>query len=212
MNVEVIVVGEFQVNCLVVWDKEPSAIVVDPGDDARLVLEFLDKKRLGVAAYVMTHAHMDHISGLAAMCRAKPAPIGMHPADLKWAFTEANQMPPYYGVPEKPPKIERELADDSEYTDAGLTYRIIATPGHSPGAVCIHFESENVLISGDTLFAGSVGRTDLPGGNARTLQQSLRKLARLPDNTIVYPGHGPTTTIGEEKVVNYFLQRLDGKW
>ena len=121
-------------------------------------------------------------------------------------FGDANQMMPFYGPPKRPSRIERELEDGQTWEDGGLAYQVIETPGHTPGGVCFLFPESNVLIVGDTLFAGSVGRTDLPGGNSRVLQESLRRLKQLDDGIAVYPGHGPTTTIGHEKRTNFFMQ------
>ncbi len=206
MNIETIVVGEFQVNCFLLWGAERRAIVVDPGSDADAIVERLATNRLEVAAYAMTHGHVDHLSALAELHRLHPAPIGMHPADTAWAFSEANSMPPWYDMPRRPASIAREFEDGQDWTDGDLNYRIITTPGHTPGGVCLFFKGENVLLSGDTLFAGSVGRTDLPGGHSRTLSASLKRLAALPDEVRVYPGHGPHTTIAHEKRTNFFMQ------
>jgi hydroxyacylglutathione hydrolase len=208
MHIETIVVGEFQVNCYVVWDHSDKALIIDPGADADLILQFLRQKKLTIAAYLLTHGHVDHVSGVADLHSVSPAPIGIHGDDLKWAFSRENQMPPFYGVPRQPSEIGRTLEDGQEWTDAGLTYKVISTPGHTPGGVCFHFESENCLFTGDTLFAGSVGRTDLPGGNSRVLASSLKKLANLPASTLVYPGHGPSSDIATEKRTNYFMQSL----
>lgn len=206
MTIKTIVVGQFQVNCSVVCGEKNQAIIIDPGADADTILEFLDERELGVAAYLLTHGHVDHVSAIAPLYERRPAPIAVHPADGAWAFEEENQMMPFYGVPARPAKIERSLEDGQTWEDAGLTYTVIETPGHTPGGVCFHFPQLNALIVGDTLFAGSVGRTDLPGGDSRTLQQSLKRLQTLDNGIRVYPGHGPTTTIGHEKQTNYFMQ------
>jgi len=117
-----------------------------------------------------------------------------------------NQYPPDYPPTAPPEEIAYSLADGQALEIAGLEFKVLATPGHSPGGVCFHFPSAQALFCGDTLFAGSVGRTDLPGGDGRLLGQSLKKLAALPNTTRICPGHGPTSTIGEEKATNYFLQ------
>ena len=119
-------------------------------------------------------------------------------------------MPPYYPAPEAPPSIERTLADGQEWEDIGLPYRVIETPGHSPGGVGFYFEDENVLFGGDSIFRGSIGRSDLPGSNPAQLAESLQKLMALPDDTVVYCGHGPETTIGVERQSNPFLN--DFSW
>lgn len=206
MNIETIPVGPYEVNCYVLWQAGPEALVVDPGAEADRIESVLSRNGLKVAAYLLTHGHADHLCALATLHRIRPAPFAMHPEDAEWAFLPRNQIPPHYPAPERPQGIFRELSHSQACTDAGLEYRVLATPGHTPGGVCFYFPAERVLISGDTLFAGSVGRTDRPGGAARVLQRSLRTLTMLPDDTRVYPGHGPETTIGAEKKYNIFMR------
>jgi hydroxyacylglutathione hydrolase len=206
MTIETIVVGEFQVNCSIIWGEANSAIIIDPGSDAGRILDFLDDRGLSVASYMLTHGHMDHISALATLHETRPAPIGLHPKDTEWAFTEVNQMLPFYGTPTEPDRIERALREGQTWEDGGITYQIIETPGHTPGGVCFLFPEASALVVGDTLFAGSVGRTDLPGGSSRILQESIKRLRQLDDALKVYPGHGPATTIGREKRTNFFMQ------
>ena len=181
---------------------------MDPGDDAGIIAATLREHQLTVAAYLVTHGHMDHVGGLAELVRTFPAPVLMHADDATWAFSKANEMLPYYEAPEHPGRIDRNAAGDESHEDAGLRYTVIATPGHSPGCVCYYFPAEQVIFTGDTLFSGSVGRTDLEGSDERLLLQSLRRLSALPDETRVYPGHGPATSIGREKRVNPFLRDL----
>jgi hydroxyacylglutathione hydrolase len=206
MTIDTIVVGEFQVNCIIISDTEKNAVVIDPGSDADLIQSYLNQHGLTVAGYMLTHGHMDHISALAELHDAYPAPIGMHPEDSAWAFTNVNEMLPFYGVPRQPSQIKRSLKDGQIWKDGDISIQIIETPGHTPGGVCFLLPDANALIVGDTLFAGSAGRTDLRGGNSRVLQQSLRRLQTLDDSLKVYPGHGPTTTIGREKRTNFFMQ------
>jgi glyoxylase-like metal-dependent hydrolase (beta-lactamase superfamily II) len=206
MNIKNIVVGEYRVNCFVVWNENGKAVVIDPGYDAELIIKFLDDNRLEVAAYMLTHGHMDHISALADLYAAKPAPVGLHAEDQAWAFSDINQILPTYPTPKSPAEIERSFEDGQEFSDGGLAYRVITTPGHTPGGVCFYFYDEGVVFTGDTLFAGSVGRTDLHKGNSRILKQSLNKLCELDDSTVAYPGHGPATRIGHEKRTNFFMQ------
>lgn len=210
MQVETIVVGEFESNCFVVSGADSQAIVIDPGSHADRIVACLHRQRLTVCAYLLTHGHMDHVSGLAELCSAMPAPAFCHADDLAWAFTDRNAMLPFYAAPRRPSCELRPLADGQEGTDAGLAWRVIATPGHTPGSVCLYFADGKAVFTGDTLFAGSVGRTDLEGGNPRRLTESLRKLAALPGDTRVYCGHGPDTTIAREKRTNFFLQNLGG--
>lgn len=206
MKVIPIGVGTFQVNCYLAVAPNHQALVVDPGDDAGIIAVTLRQNKLTVAAYLITHGHMDHVSGLAEIARTFPAPIAMHPQDEAWAFSSRNQALPYYDSPERPKNIERHLADGQKYEDAGLRYEIIATPGHSPGGVCFYFPEEKVIFTGDTLFLGTIGRTDLAGSDEKLMTQSLKRLTQLPDDTVVYPGHGPQTSIGAEKRTNPFMR------
>ncbi|MEI6166417.1 MAG: MBL fold metallo-hydrolase [bacterium] len=206
MKVIPIGVGTFQVNCYLAVGPAQQALVVDPGDDAGIIAVTLRQNQLTVAAYLITHGHMDHVSGLAELTRSFPAPVSIHPLDESWAFSHLNQSLPYYDTPERPKKIERLLANGQVYSDAGLRYEIIATPGHSPGGVCFYFPDDNIIFTGDTLFMGTVGRTDLDGSDEKLMAKSLARLAKLPDATVVYPGHGPQTTIGQEKRTNSFMQ------
>lgn len=206
MRVHGILVGAYEVNCYVVFDDDRQAIIVDPGADADLVVRCIEQERLTVKAYLLTHGHTDHVSALADVADAYPAPVGMHPLDAAWAFSSANALRPYYDAPRHPGSIARPLRDGQDWTDGGLHYRILATPGHTPGGVCLHFPEAQVVFTGDTLFAGSVGRTDLPGGDDAQLNASLRLLAALPEATTVFAGHGPKTTIGQEKVTNPYIR------
>ncbi len=206
MKVIPISVGPFQVNCYLAVAPNNQALVIDPGDDAGVIGVTLRQNKLTVAAYLITHGHMDHVSGLAEMTRTFPAPVAIHPLDEAWAFSPANQTLPYYDTPDRPKKIERLLENGQIFSDAGFRYEIIATPGHSPGGVCFYFPDEKVIFTGDTLFLGTVGRTDLEGSDEKLMAKSLKRLAQLPDDTAVYPGHGPQTTIGQEKKSNAFLQ------
>lgn len=208
MEIETIPVGPLEVNCYLAWGEARQALVIDPGEDAERILEVIAARKLRVALYILTHGHADHVSALAALCARHPAPIAMHPDDARWAFSDVNQIPGAYPPPEAPPPVSRPLEDGQEWRDAGLRWQVITTPGHTPGGLCLYFPNDGVLLSGDTLFQGSVGRTDLPGGSARLLSESLEKLARLPDGTKVFPGHGPMTTIGAEKQTNFFLRGL----
>jgi hydroxyacylglutathione hydrolase len=206
MNIETVTVGAFQVNCCVVWDQGRNALVIDPGANPERILKVIDANRLKVTAYLITHGHADHIGALPAMHSVHTAPVAISSEDALWAFLPINQLLPYYPALVSPPKVERLLSDGQKWTDGELNYEVIATPGHSPGGVCFYFPEAHALFAGDTLFQGSVGRTDLPGGDPRALSNSLKKLKNLPDDTKVFSGHGPETTIGIEKQTNFFLR------
>lgn len=206
MDIDTIVVGEFQVNCLAIRGANKHVLVIDPGADADDIAAYLETGGFSVAAYLLTHGHVDHVSALADVHERWPAPVLLHGSDTTWAFTPENCMLPFYGMPKDPGPIERSVQGGETFTDAELTYTILSTPGHTPGCVCFYFESEGVLITGDTLFAGSVGRTDLEGGDSRVLTESLKAIAALPNHVTIYPGHGPSTTLDTEKRTNFFLR------
>lgn len=210
MHIESVEVGEFQVNCLIGWTDPGRAFVVDPGADSDRIRKHLEARGLTVGAYLLTHGHMDHVSAVASLYEVAPADVYLHPADEAWAFSEANEWLPFYPRPERPggPVLAPDLLREGK--QAGWGWQVIPTPGHTPGSVCYYLPGAKVLFSGDTLFADSVGRTDLPGGSSRQLQMSLRLLAALPDDVVVYAGHGPETTIGAEKSGNFFMRASVG--
>ena len=194
-------VGGFEVNCSIL-SENGKAWIVDPGQEAERIIDLLEKKGLEPAAILLTHGHFDHISGIPGLLEKFPElPIYVHEKDAPMFGHPLNQLPPEYPSFQKP----RNLVplDNLEGLE-GL--EILETPGHTPGGVCYYFPKDKLLLSGDTLFAGSVGRTDLPGGDMATLMDSLKKLTTLPDDTLVIPGHGMHTRIALEKSGNPFLQ------
>lgn len=193
--------GPYEVNCSIL-NVDGKAWIVDPGQEAERIAGLLGKKGLEPAAILLTHAHFDHIGGVPGLQRAFPGiPVYVGEKDVPVLSHPMNQMPPDY-----PPVGKLANLRHAETLAGDLPgVETIATPGHTPGGVCYYFPSKKLLLSGDTLFAGSVGRTDLPGGDMATLMESLKKLTVLPDDTIVVPGHGPLTTIGDEKRGNPFL-------
>jgi glyoxylase-like metal-dependent hydrolase (beta-lactamase superfamily II) len=207
MNIETVVVGAYEVNCYVVWDQGRNALVIDPGANPERIEKVIQANRLKVVAFLITHGHADHIGALPELHSSHPAPVALSAEDARWAFLPINQLLPHYPALTSPPKVERVLADGQKWTDGELRYEVIATPGHSPGGVCYYFPDAHALFAGDTLFQGSVGRTDIPGGDPRTLSDSLKKLKILPDDTRVFSGHGPETTIEIEKQTNFFMRR-----
>ena len=193
-----ITTGSFEVNPSIL-SEDGLAWIVDPGGEAERIIALLSKKGLEPAGILLTHAHFDHIGAVNALQAAFPElKLTVHRNDLPVITHPMNAMPPDY-----PPVTMPKNA--VETTDApGCT--IIETPGHTPGGVCYYFPADRLLLAGDTLFAGSVGRTDLPGGDMAVLMQSLKKLTALPDDTLVIHGHGPHTTISAEKASNPFLR------
>jgi len=213
MKFQRITVGSFEVNCSILWGEEKKALIIDPGSDSENIAACLNQNGLTVAAYLLTHGHADHISALNQLRSAHPAPVYMHPAEQKWAFSAMNQIPPYYPVPEKPAGDFQNPCPDTAgskvWKIADLNFHCLETPGHTPGGVCYWFKEADVCFVGDTLFKGSAGRTDLPGGDARTLTASLKKLAEtLPPETRIVAGHGDDTTMAHELATNFFMQRF----
>jgi len=205
MIIEVLPVGPLQVNCVILGcSTTRKAAVIDPGDDFDSIVAILKKHQLQVEIILNTHGHFDHIGANAALKKSSGAPIYIHPEDKK-LLQLASAQGALYGltVPNSPP-ADHELDDGQKVQFGEQEFTVLHTPGHSPGGVC--FYTEGLLISGDTLFAGSVGRTDLPGGSHQQLLDSIRtKLAGLPAPTRVIPGHGPDTSMGQELRYNPFL-------
>jgi hydroxyacylglutathione hydrolase len=195
-------VGPLQCNCTILGDEATGeAMVVDPGDNIPQILSFLAQHKLTLKQIVVTHAHIDHIGGAARLRKATGAPILLNQNDLP-QLAIMDQQAAWLGVPTPEIVPPDASAEDGATTGiAGHTAHILHTPGHTQGSICLHFAPENLLLlAGDTLFAGSIGRTDLPGGDSRQILRSLHdRLLTLPDETHVIPGHGPETTIGEER-------------
>ena len=198
-------VGFLEANCTIVWDGSGKALVVDPGDEPETILAFLEAERLDLAGIFLTHGHFDHISGVDGILARHAVPVAMHRADEELAFSPFNRSITGYGGMERTALLDLSPADGEPLAQFPLA-RVLHTPGHSPGSCCLHFEDEKLLIAGDTLFAGSIGRTDLPGGSAGEIVKSLARLAALPEDTSVVCGHGPSTTIGREKASNPYLE------
>jgi len=204
---EIFPVGPLQCNCSIIGDETTrEAMVIDPGDEIEDVLVLIRKHNLTVKQIVVTHAHIDHVGGAMKLRAATGAPILLNQNDdalLKMLDVQAT----WIGV-ENPGKVEidQSIGQGDTVRAGALTANVIHTPGHTEGSVCLYFPAERKLIAGDTLFAGSIGRTDLPGGSMRKIINSLHeKVLTLPDETVVVPGHGPLTTIGEERESNPFL-------
>ncbi len=207
---EILTVGPLQCNCSILGDETSrEAIVVDPGDDISRIMARLRQHSLTVKQIVITHGHIDHIAGAAKLKQLTGAPILYNQNDLplvKMMDIQASWLG--IGTPEVPPPDDT-LNDGKLITIAGLSGSILHTPGHTEGSICLYLPDQSLLLAGDTLFHGSVGRTDLPGGNTRKLLSSIReRLLTLPDQVAVIPGHGERTTIGHERESNPFLQTI----
>ncbi|HEY6445861.1 MAG TPA: MBL fold metallo-hydrolase [Acidobacteriaceae bacterium] len=208
MILETFPVGPLQCNCTVLGDEASGeAMVVDPGDNVGQILALLTRHKLTLKQIVVTHGHIDHVGGALRLKRATGAPILLNENDLP-LLKMMDAQAAWVGVPTPevaPPDVSAE--EGMQAGIAGHTATILHTPGHTQGSICLHFAPENLLLAGDTLFAGSIGRTDLPGGDGRQILRSLHdRLLTLPDATRVICGHGPETTIGEERETNPFLQ------
>jgi hydroxyacylglutathione hydrolase len=205
---EILRVGALQCNCSILGDEASGeAMVVDPGDDIPRILAGLARHKLTVKQIVITHAHIDHIAGAQQLKRLTGAPILYNQLDLPLVRMMDVQAG-WLGIatPEVAPPDDG-LSDGQTLAVSGIIGTVLHTPGHTEGSVCLHLPAQRLLLAGDTLFAGSVGRTDLPGGNTRTLIDSIHsRLMTLPDETVVIPGHGGNTTIGAEREDNPFLQ------
>ncbi len=204
---EILPVGPLQCNCSVIGDETThEAMVIDPGDDIEDVLALIRKHNLQVKQIVITHAHIDHVGGAMKLRAATGAPILLNQSDfalLKMLDVQAAWVG--MATPGKV-EIDRSVTTGETVTAGSLTASILHTPGHTEGSICLYFPAEKKLIAGDTLFAGSIGRTDLPGGSMRKILHSLHNtVLALPDETLVIPGHGPLTTIGDERETNPFL-------
>ena len=200
-------VGILQCNCTILGDEQSrEAIVIDPGDEVHRILAILAKHHLTVKQILVTHAHIDHIASALELKRITGAPILYNNADLPLAAMMKDQAG-WLGVatPEVAPP-DHSPADLEHIAVSGIDAQVIHTPGHTEGSLCLLVPASSLLIAGDTLFAGSIGRTDLPGGDYGKLLESIReRLLPLPTATLVIPGHGPATTIGEERATNPFL-------
>ncbi len=206
---EIIPVGPLQCNCSIIGDEQThDAMVIDPGDDIDDVMAIVRKHGLTVKQIVVTHAHIDHVGGAMKLKKLTKAPILLNESD-RALLRMLPMQAAWIGVaPPDNVQIDDSLRDADTLNVGGMTGAIMHTPGHTQGSVCLYLEAERLLVAGDTLFAGSIGRTDLPGGDYEQIIDSLHtRVLALPDDTIVVPGHGPITTIGEERERNPFLKK-----
>jgi hydroxyacylglutathione hydrolase len=205
---EVLPVGMLGCNCSVIGDEiSREAIVIDPGDDVSKIIAVLERNQLIVKMIVITHAHIDHIGGAEKLRAHTGAPVYMHEADK--ALSDRLDMQAAWLGMETPedPGIDQPAREGDIIRAGSVEAHVLHTPGHTPGSISLYLPLESKLIAGDTLFQGSIGRTDLPGGDTAQIGRSIRgKLYTLPEDTLVFPGHGGTTSIGEEKRHNPFVR------
>lgn len=218
MILEEITVTPFQQQTRIVGCTESGqAICIDPGDEAERIVETLERHGLNLQAIALTHAHLDHVGGVARLKSLLPeADILLHQADEP-LYRALPEQPAWIGIPraewsaygfnyEEPPAVDRYWTDGESYTVGSLAFKVLHCPGHTPGHVVLFNERERKVFVGDCLFAGSIGRTDLPGGSTEQLMESLmNKIIPLGDDVVVYSGHGPQATIGQERKTNPFL-------
>jgi len=211
MNIKRFPVGPLQANCYLLWDKAGgSTAIVDPGGDAEEIIAVIEEEKLRPVALINTHGHIDHIAANRAIKERYNIPLLIHTEDaICLTDPGLNLSAMGFGRLDSPP-CDRELQDGDEISVGEITLKVISTPGHSPGGICLLIPrpaQPDIIITGDTLFAGGVGRTDFPGGSWEELMESIRnRLLSFPDETIILPGHGPHSTIGEERSSNPFLE------
>jgi hydroxyacylglutathione hydrolase len=201
-------VGPIQTNVYVVGCRQSGqGAIVDAGGDADGLLQLVDDFGLEVDKILQTHAHIDHIAAIPQIKEATGAPIYLHPDEVQ-LWQAAPQQGQMFGIPVEPlPAPDEELADGQRVAIGELEAEVILLPGHSPGGVAFYIGEHSVVLSGDVLFAGSIGRVDLPGSDRSAMRASLERISQLPDDTRVLSGHGPATSIGHEKKLNPFLRQ-----
>lgn len=201
--------GPFETNCYVLWhNDDPTCWIVDASYEPQEMIDFIRGDGLRPAAIVLTHAHCDHMAGIYDVLRAFPGlPVWVHEAEREWLQDPLLNLSMMTGIPATAPEASRLLREGDVLELSGQKWRVIHTPGHSPGGISLYHEPSRTAIVGDALFAGSIGRTDFPGSDHEMLVRSIQqKLYRLPPETRIYPGHGPESTIGREMKSNPFVR------
>ncbi len=208
MELKTVVVGPFEVNCYLYWDAaSKDAVILDPGGDEDLIFEALDRVGVTPQAILLTHGHIDHIAAVGAVKEKLQIPLYVGQPDQTLLVNPSDFVSTFYSKPVHSPPADFLVTDEQLLTFGTIALRVLATPGHTLGGVCYLDERQGALFCGDTLFYGSVGRTDLPGGSYDQLLESIRtKILTLPDEIVCLPGHGPETTVGAERNNNPFLK------
>ncbi len=207
MKTDRIVTGQLQSNCYVVYDeKSLDAMVVDPGDEPDRILQLINGKKLRVVYIVCTHGHFDHIGSVAELKKETHGKIVLHRDELALYLRATDQAAVWGFEVSSQPGPDIFVADGDELLVGNLKFTVLSTPGHSPGGICLY--GEGIVLTGDTIFAGSVGRTDLFGGSIDDLKKSFRRIISLPPETEILPGHGNPSTIRQEKKSNFFIYEL----
>ena len=210
MIIDSLALGAYETNCYVLRSSEEvkDCLIVDAGLGANKLIEFLQENQLNPVSVVLTHGHIDHIEGVASLRADFPdIKVYIHKLDAEMLTEPYTNLSAMTGVPFSIEPADFLLEDQSVIEEAGIKLTALHTPGHTPGGICLYCEDEGVVFTDDTLFADSIGRTDFPNGNTKQLLQSIReKLFILPDETKVYSGHGPSTSIAHEKNYNPFLR------
>ncbi|MFE8702484.1 MBL fold metallo-hydrolase [Cytobacillus sp. FJAT-54145] len=208
MNWEQIPLGPLQTNCYILSNENKSCLIVDPGEEGKKLVNHLQQRKLKPQAIILTHAHFDHIGAVDHLREHYKLPVYIHEKEANWLMDPVLNGSQFFmlGNSIKAKPAEHVFVKEDKMTIGDFTFEVFETPGHSPGSVSFYFEKEGVVVAGDALFQGSIGRTDLPGGNHNQLISSIHnKLLVLPEETLVLPGHGPTTTVVEEMDSNPFL-------
>jgi len=206
MRIETVIVGPLEVNCYIVGCPETNeCVVIDPGGDPNRIVERVERRGWKPTSILLTHAHIDHVHGLYQLQRTYPVPTWLHEAERIIFEALPLQAQTFGFALSHLPKVDRFLQGGERISFGRQQLKVVHTPGHSPGSCC--YLADKCAFVGDVLFAGSIGRTDLPGGNYQQLIHSIRqRILILADETTLYPGHGPATTVGQERLYNPFLQ------
>jgi len=210
MKIDRLILGSFETNCYILRQTEADrdCLIIDTGLQADELVDFLGRYKLNPLAVILTHGHADHITGVAALRKTCPdIKVCIHKLDERMLTGAQNIVSATEAIPFSSEQADFSLQEGDVIEQAGIKLKVLHTPGHTPGGICLYSKDDGIVFVGDTIFANSVGRTDMPGGSTMQLIKSIKeKLCVLPDETVVYPGHGPKTTIAREKANNPFLQ------